>query len=120
MAGRLRGHARRRGTRHPGWRCTALGGAGRIGVEEASGLPATATLAQRPLPTERRVLAPLLTPATVDDDRHLGVVLVALEHLVEELGSKLTREDAVDHGSSVRAKRTGRDTLSGDAPPSET
>ena len=39
--------------------------------------------------------------AAVDDDRHVRVVLVVLDHLVEELGLELTRDHAIDHAPRI-------------------
>src|SRR5262245_36123447 len=55
----------------------------------AAGLAWPALAAVRPL-------------AAIDDDGHVRVVLVVLDHLVEELVGELTRDHAVDHRSKCR------------------
>src|SRR5215212_415272 len=44
------------------------------------------------------LLAPVV-PAPVDDDLHVGVVLVVVDKLVVELVLEWLRHDAVDHGA---------------------
>src|SRR3954453_16772000 len=58
-------------------------------------------VADRPLAAEDAALAPVLALTAIDDHGHVGVVLVVLDHLVEELALELARDHAVDHLSRI-------------------
>src|SRR5215218_10096173 len=73
-----------------------------FGFEERARDPRAPPVAQLALAARLgAALAPVGAGAAIDDDGHVGVVLVVLDHLVEELGLELTRDHAVDHGLSV-------------------
>src|SRR5580765_2343456 len=70
---------------------------GSVGLRERArnaGPPAIANLA---LSAVRLPLAPVRARAAVEDHGHVRVVLVVLDHLLEELGFELARDNAVDH-----------------------
>src|SRR5690348_15674826 len=49
-----------------------------------------------------RLSVPAIGPlASVDDDRHVRIVPVVLDHLVVQLGLELARDHAVDHPDSL-------------------
>src|SRR5205085_10057936 len=75
-----------------------------VGRREVPGNPRAATVAHLPVVGVRTLArgAPAaVTPATVDDDLHVGIVLVVLRELVVELVCQLLRDDAVDHRDDV-------------------
>src|SRR6185503_15599450 len=75
-----------------------------------------AAVADRPLLLVLEPRLPLLAPigpvAAVDDDRHVRVVLVVLDHLVVELVGELTRNDAIDHRPLIVGRKPA-DTTTG-------
>src|ERR1051325_2727384 len=74
-----------------------LGVFGRLGLRERARGPSPATITDLALAAERAALAPVLALAAVDDDGDVRVVLVVVDHLVEELVLELPRNHAVDH-----------------------
>src|ERR671934_261747 len=65
-----------------------------------------AAVADRPLLVElagRLARATVGALAAVDDDRHVRVVLVVVDHLVVELVGQLARDHAIDHALIVGA-----------------
>src|SRR4051794_39471365 len=87
------------------WTMTLSTGSARLGGgldrREGAGHPLQAAIAR--LATVVWALdlarAPIRTLAPVDDDLHVGVVLVVVDELVVELGGQGLRHDAVDHRS---------------------
>src|SRR5439155_7929079 len=70
---------------------------GRVGVGEGPRDALPAAVAHLALAAVGLPGAPVGAFAAVDDDGHVRVVLVVLDHLVEELGLELARDHAVDH-----------------------
>src|SRR5215467_15210923 len=76
----------------------------------------SASLPHRPLllVLEPRLplLAPVVSLAAIDDDGHVRVVLVVLDHLVVELVGELARNDAIDHRHLIVGRESADRTLS--------
>src|SRR5215207_9331657 len=70
---------------------------GWVGVEEGSGSPRTAAVADLALPARALAFSPVRAGAPVDDHLDVRVGLVVLGQLVEELVCELGWDDAVDH-----------------------
>src|SRR6478672_9887094 len=74
--------------------------AGHVRAGKGPGDPRAPAVARLALLEELRLRLPgaaVGALAAVDDHRHVRVVLVVLDHLVEELGLELARNDAIDH-----------------------
>src|SRR4030095_10591709 len=69
--------------------------------EERAGNARAAPIANLALATSRAALPAIRPGAAGDADPHGRVVLVVLDHLVEELGLELAGDHAVDHRLSV-------------------
>src|SRR5215217_2216699 len=72
-----------------------------LGLEERAGNAGSTAVACLALPASLARRTPVGPRAAVDDDRDVRVVLVVLDHLLEELVLELARDDAVDHALSV-------------------
>src|SRR4051794_19865988 len=72
----------------------------RVGVGERSRCARPPAVPDRALAAEDAALAPVFPFAPVEDDGHVRVVLVVLDHLVEELVLELARNHAIDHPAS--------------------
>src|SRR4029079_18036243 len=66
-------------------------------AEERPGDAWPATVAGLALPAGLPLRAAIRPRAKVDDDRHVRVVLVVLDHLLEELVLELAGDHAIDH-----------------------
>src|SRR5687768_11081874 len=77
-----------------------------VGVRERSRNPRPAAVALLALAPVLAPVAPLVARAAVEDDRHIRVVLVVVDHLLVEVGFEVAGDDAVDHRSlSVGIRR---------------
>src|SRR5512133_2002298 len=72
-----------------------------LGLEERAWNPWSAAVARLSLAARLTLRTAVGARAAVDDDRHVRVVLVVLDHLFEELVLELARDDAIDHALSV-------------------
>src|SRR4051812_31523835 len=81
-----------------------------LGVEERSGDARTAPVAYLPLTAGLPSVAAIGAFATFEDHRHVRIVLVVVDHLVEELGLELSWDHAIDHPVPIvgPAARGGR------------
>src|SRR6266536_1233463 len=70
---------------------------GGVGLGERPRNASPATVPDLALPAVGLLLAPVRALAAVEHDGHVRVVLVVVDHLVEELRLELVRDDAVDH-----------------------
>src|SRR6187401_75706 len=81
-----------------------------LGVEERAGDAWTAPVACLPLTAGLSPVAAIWALATFQDHRHVRIVLVVVDHLVEELGLELSRDHAIDHarivGPAARGERS--------------
>src|SRR4249919_3040142 len=68
-----------------------------LGLEERARNPGAAPVAQLALAAGLAALPAIGPRAAIEDDGHVRVVLVVLDHLVEELGLELAGDHAVDH-----------------------
>src|SRR3954468_13719942 len=73
---------------------------GRVRAREGAGRSCSASIADRALPAVLATLAPIVALTAIEDDRHVRVVLVVLDHLFVELVLELSRDHAVDHPAS--------------------
>ena len=74
-----------------------------LGLEERARDPRAPPVAQLALAAGLAApLAAVRARAAVDDDGHVRVVLVVLDHLVEELVLELARDHAIDHASDCK------------------
>src|SRR3954467_13838413 len=80
----------------------------RVGLGERSRCASPPAVPDRALAAEDAALAPVLTFAAVEDDGHVRVVLVVLDHLLEELVLELARNHAIDHPASDNRDGLGR------------
>src|SRR5919108_295206 len=74
-----------------------LGVLGRVGAREGAGSAPSPAVPDLALAARGAARTPVVSVAPVDDHRHVRVVLVVLDHLVEELVLELARDHAVDH-----------------------
>src|SRR5215210_2732843 len=72
----------------------------RIRAREGAGRSRPAAVADGAQPAVLASLAAVVALTAVDHDRHVRVVLVVLDHLVEELVLELSRDHAIDHPAS--------------------
>src|SRR5687767_5423604 len=70
-----------------------------VGVGKRPRDPGAAPVAQLPLAAVLAAVAAVVALTAVDDDGHVRVVLVVLDHPVEEVRLELAWDDAVDHRS---------------------
>src|SRR5438445_531424 len=73
---------------------------GRVGVRERAGRTLAPPVADDPVAAVLLAGAAVGALPPVDDDRHVRVVLVVLDHLVEELRLELSWDHAIDHPAS--------------------
>src|SRR5215208_682407 len=73
----------------------------RVGAGERARRSRPAAIADLALPALVPARAPVVALAAVDDDGHVRVVLVVLDHLGVELVLELARNDAIDHGARI-------------------
>src|SRR5690242_1932059 len=78
-----------------------------LGAEEGPRDARPSAIARLALPARLPLRATVGPRAPVQDDRHVRVVLVVLDHLVEELVLELARDDAIDHALSVGRLEAG-------------
>src|SRR6185436_4623672 len=78
---------------------------GSVGLRERAWNAGPAAVADLAFASVGFALAPVRAVAAVDDHAHVRVVLVVVDHLLEELGLELARDNAVDH----RALSVGKD-----------
>src|SRR5215208_5788782 len=75
---------------------------GRVGAEEGSRSPRPAAVADLALPARALAFSPIRAGAPVDDHLDVGIVLVVLGQLVEQLVGELGWDDAIDHRAPRR------------------
>src|SRR5687767_13727017 len=73
-----------------------------LGIEERARDARPAPVAGLALAAGLAAVAAIRPFAALEDDRHIRVVLVVLDHLLEELGLELPRDHAIDHRSKCR------------------
>src|SRR5215218_7618749 len=72
-----------------------------VGAGERARSAGPAAVADLALPALVSARAPVVALAAVDDDGHVRIVLVVLDHLLVELVLELPRDDAIDHGARI-------------------
>src|SRR5580765_4852767 len=70
---------------------------GSVGLRERARNARPATVADLALASVRLSLTPVRALASVDDHAHVRIVLVVVDHLLEELRLELARDNAIDH-----------------------
>src|SRR5215217_9691449 len=70
---------------------------GRVGLRERARDARATPVAHLALAAVGLPVTPVGAFATIEDHRHVRVVLVVVRHLLEELGLELARDHAVDH-----------------------